>query len=60
MYSKHPNQALKIHTFGYVHHFDVWIPHKLSEKILDCISTHNSLLKTNQKHSIFKTNCDGQ
>ena len=58
-YSKHPNQALKIRTFGYVHHFDVWSPHKLSEKILECFYTYNSLLKIHQKHFTFKTNCGG-
>ena len=31
---------------GYVNHFDVRVPYKLSEKnLLDCISTCNSLLK---------------
>ena len=34
---------------GYVHHFDVWVPHKLIEKnLLDRISTCDSLLKHNE------------
>ena len=30
-YSKYPNQTLKI-ICGYVHSFDVWVPHKLCKK----------------------------
>ena len=38
-----------LHQLGYVHRFDVWVPHKLSEKnLLDHISTHDSLLKCNE------------
>ena len=39
-----------LHQLGYVHCFDVWVPHKLSEKsLLACISTCDSLLKCNEK-----------
>ena len=35
-----------LHQLGYVHCFDVWVPHKLSEKnLFDCISACDSLLK---------------
>lgn len=37
-----------LHQLGYVHHFDVWVPPKLSEKNLDCISIWNSLLTPNK------------
>ena len=40
--------------------FDVWVPHKLSEKNLDHISTFDSLLKRNENVLFFKTNCDGR
>ena len=37
------------HQLGYVNCFDVWVPHKLSEKkLLDRISACNSLLKHNK------------
>ena len=37
-----------LHQLGSVHRFDVWVPHKLSEKnLLDCISACDSLLKRN-------------
>ena len=29
-----------LHQLGYVHHFDVWVPRKLSKKNLDRISTY--------------------
>ena len=39
-----------VHQLGCVNRFDVWLPHKLSEKnLLDHISTCNSLLKHNKK-----------
>ena len=44
-----------LHQLGYVHHFDVWVPRKLSKKNLDRISTY-----TYWKRSVFKTNCDGR
>ena len=35
-----------LHQHGYVTHFDVWVPHKLSKKnLLDRISTCSSLFK---------------
>ena len=38
-----------LHQLGYVHHFDVCVPHKLSGKnLLDHISAWNSLLKHNE------------
>ena len=38
-----------LHQLGYVNHFDVWVPHKLSKKsLLDRISACNSLLKCNE------------
>ena len=38
-----------LHQLGYVNRFDVWVPHKLSDKnLLDRISTCNSLLKHNE------------
>ena len=38
-----------LHQLGYVHYFDVWVPHKLSKKnLLDHISACNSLLKLNE------------
>ena len=38
-----------LHQLGYVHRFDVWVPHKLSKKnLLDHISTCDSLLKRNE------------
>ena len=40
-----------LHQLGYVNRFDVWVPHKLSEKnLLDHISAWNSLLK----HKTFR------
>ena len=37
------------HQLGYVNHFDVWVPHRLSEKnLLDHISARDSLLKCNE------------
>ena len=48
-----------LHQLGDVHHFDIWVPHKLSERnLLDHISTYNSLLKHNK--NVPLTNCDGQ
>ena len=38
-----------LRQLGYVNRFDVWVPHKLSEKnLLDHISTCYSLLKRNE------------
>ena len=37
---------IPLHQLGYVNHFDVWVPHKLSKKnLLDRISTCSSLFK---------------
>ena len=44
-----------MHQLGYVHCFDVWAPHKLSEKnLLDHICTCDSLLKHNQNVTFLK------
>ena len=40
---------------GYVNHFDVWVPHKLSEKhLLDHISAWDSQLKCNENVPFLK------
>ena len=44
-----------LHQHGYVHHFDVWVPHKLIEKhLLHHISTCDSLLKHNENIPFLK------
>ena len=44
-----------LHQLCYVNRFDVWIPHKLSEKnLLDRISTCDSLLKLNENILFLK------
>ena len=44
-----------LHQLGFVHCFDVWVPHKLSEKnLLDRISTCDSLLKRNENVPFLK------
>ena len=44
-----------MHQFGYVNHFDVWVPHKLSRKnFLDRISACDSLLKRNENVPFLK------
>ena len=43
-----------LHQLGYVNHFDVWVPHKLSEKHFDRISTCDSLLKCNENVPFLK------
>ena len=44
-----------LHQLGYVHHFDVWVPRKLSEKnLLDYISACGSLLKRNENILLLK------
>ena len=44
-----------LHQLGYVHLFDVWVAHKLSEKnLLDRISACNSLLKHNENVLFLK------
>ena len=44
-----------MHQLGYVNRFDVWVPHKLSEKnLLDHISACNSLLKHNENVPFLK------
>ena len=49
-----------LHQLGYVHHFDVWVSHKLSKKnLLDRISTCKSLLKHNENVPFLKQNVTG-
>ena len=44
-----------LHHLGYGHHFDVWVPHKLSKKhLLDHISACNSLLKHKENIPFLK------
>ena len=44
-----------LHQLGYVHRFDVWVPHKLSEKnLLDHISVYDSPLKRNENFPFLK------
>ena len=44
-----------MHQLGYVHHFDVWAPHKLTEKnLLDHVSACDSLLKRNENIPFLK------
>ena len=44
-----------MYQLGYVNHFDVWVPHKLSEKNLpDRISACNSLPKYNENVPFLK------
>ena len=44
-----------LHQLGYVNHFYVWVPYKLSEKnLLDHISTCDSLLKHNENVLFLK------
>ena len=43
------------YQLAYVNRFDVWVPHKLSDKsLLDHISTCNSLLKRNENVPFLK------
>ena len=45
----------QLYQLGHVNHFDVWVPHRLSEKnLLDRISTCNSLLKHNENVPFLK------
>ena len=44
-----------LHQLGYVNRFDVWVPHKLSEKnLLDCISACDSPLKRDENVLFLK------
>ena len=44
-----------LHQLGYVPQFDIWVPHKLSEKnFVGCISACDSLLKRNENVPSFK------
>ena len=44
-----------LHQFGYVNHFNVWVPQKLCEKnFLDYISACNSLLKHKENVPFIK------
>ena len=44
----------QLHQLGYVNHFGVYVPHKLSKKNLDRISTCNPLLKHNENVLLLK------
>ena len=49
------NAENHLYQLGYVHCFDVWVPHKLSKKnLLDHISACNSPLKHNENVSFLK------
>ena len=43
-----------LYQLGYVYCFDVWVPHKLSEKDLESFSACDSLLKHNENVSFLK------
>ena len=44
-----------LHQFGYVNHFNVWVPQKLYDKnLLDYISACNSLLKRKENVPFIK------
>ena len=44
-----------LHQLGYVNHFVVWVPQKLSEeKLFDYISACDSVLKPNKDISFLK------
>ena len=44
-----------LHQLGYVHCFDVWVPHKLRERnLLDCVSACDSLLKRKENVQFLK------
>ena len=44
-----------LYQLGYVNHFDVWAPHKFSERnLLDDISACDSLLKCNENVPFLK------
>ena len=44
-----------LHQLGYIHRFDFWVPHKLSEKnLLARISACDSLLKCNENVLFLK------
>ena len=46
-----------LQQLGYVNCFDVWVPHKW-KKLLDRISTCDSLLKCNKNVPFLKQICD--
>ena len=43
-----------LYQLGYVHHFYVWVPHKLSKNLLNHISAYDSLLKHNEDIPFLK------
>ena len=43
-----PSIRNPLHQLGYVNHFDVWVPCKLSKENLNCVSTRDTLLKCNE------------
>ena len=48
-----------LNLLGYVNHFDVWVPYRLSEEnLLSHISACSSLLQCNRKPFVLKTNCE--
>ena len=55
-----------LYQFGYVHHFDVWVPHNgttfltIFPLVILYLKVTETFLFFFLKHSIFKTNCDGQ
>ena len=49
-----------LYQLGYFNHFAVWVPPKLSEKILLTSFLHVILYWNITRCFIFKTNCDGQ
>ena len=49
-----------LHQLGYVNCFDVWVPHKFSEKNLSTVFPHDILYLNVTKTFCFKKNCDGQ
>ena len=44
----------RLYPLGYVHRFDVWVPHKQKKNFLTVISTCNSLLKYNENVPFLK------
>lgn len=50
--------ARHLKTFGYVKCNDAWLPHDVIEKIMNCISTCDSLIKHNSTHSVTVNNVE--
>ena len=47
-----------LHQLGYVNHFEVRVPHKLSEKTFLTVFPHAILNLNVKKVPFLKTNCD--